>query len=249
MDTVLSLASGLVIGMVLGLLGGGGALMAIPILIYILDFPFRTAIGSSLALVMLGALPAVLLYAKKHQINWLSALWMGISGAFGASLGSHFSAWVPQPVLLGLLIVLMALSAINMLMNKQSSPEVDNSKQNGKWLLGLAGLAIGVLTGLVGVGGGFLLVPALLFFGKLEPRQAIATSLVIIGINAASGAFGYWELLPLDEIAFWLLTAGCLAGGIGGFLLSFRLPQGLLKQGFGFLLLALIILLIVFPPN
>lgn len=249
MEIIISLASGLVIGTVLGLLGGGGALMAIPILIYVLAFPFRAAIGNSLVLVMVGALPAVLLYAQKRQINWLSALWMGISGALGASLGSHFSARVPHPVLLGLLIVLMVLSAINMLRTRPSSPDADKSGQDGKWILGLAGLAIGVLTGMVGVGGGFLLVPALLFFGKLEPRNAIATSLVIIGINAASGALGYWELLPLGESRFWLVTAGCLVGSIGGFWLSFRLPQGMLKQGFAFLLLALIVLLIVFPPN
>lgn len=249
MEIVLSLIGGMVIGAVLGLLGGGGALMAIPVLIYILGFSFRSAIGTSLALVALGALPAAIAYARKQQVDWLSALYMGIGGALGASVGSRFSGWIPQPILLSLLILLMALSAVTMLRPYKSTHPEQNAGVSKKWVLILVGFGVGVLTGLVGVGGGFLLVPALLLFGNLAPRIAIATSLVIIGINAVFGVIGYLDQLPLSQVSFWLLAGGCLAGGVGGFLISFRLPQQLLKKGFGILLIILMVLLVAFPPG
>lgn len=249
METFLPLIGGWVIGTVLGLLGGGGALMAIPVLIYLFDYPFRTAVGSSLVLVALGILPALVLYWRQKQVDWPSALWMGVAGMVGAGVASRFSDLFPQPFLLGLLMVLMAVSAFNLLQGKREEVPEQTAKPARPWALPAAGLAIGVLTGLVGVGGGFLLVPALLFFGGLTARAAIATSLVVIGMNAVSGAVGYLDILPLGEPSFCWLMGGSLLGSGLGFLLNRTLSEQKLKRAFAVLLLALIVLLLVLPPT
>lgn len=241
---------GLMIGTVLGLLGGGGALMAIPVLVYIFHYPFRLAISSGLVLVVLGVLPALILYWRHRQIHWLSALLMGLSGMAGARLSSQLAGLAPTQWLLGLLIVLMLLSALNMLKPAQKERELAPSvRQPHSIALILSGLGIGLLTGLVGVGGGFLLVPALLYFGRLPIRLAIPTSLVIIALNSLSGLSGYWEQLPLQQASFqWLMLAGIL-GSVLGYRLSQKLSTKVVKNAFAVLLLGLIGIMLFFPPH
>jgi uncharacterized membrane protein YfcA len=248
---MLTLFWGVAIGLVLGLLGGGGALVAIPVLIYILHFPFRVAVGSSLALVLVGSLPAILLYWRKKQIDLPAALVMGLGGAAGASLGSRLSVLVPREALLWLLIILMALSAWNMLKPKSrtaSEAPPAEPPARSRLKLALAGFLVGILTGLVGVGGGFLLVPVLLLFGGFNPRVAIATSLLVIGVNAAFGTAGYLDIIPRTEPGFLWLVLGSVLGSISGFWVSFRVSERHLKTGFGLLLIGLILLLVLMPP-
>lgn len=241
---------GLAIGTILGLLGGGGALIAIPVLIYGFHYPFRLAIGSGLVLVVLGVLPALFLYWRQRQIHWLSALIMGAGGMVGARLSSQLGGLVPDTMLLGLLLLLMLISAVNMLKPDQRKSDLDNSKTSPHYVaLILSGLGIGLLTGLIGVGGGFLLVPALLYLGRLSLKLAIPTSLVIIGLNSLSGISGYWSQLPLGQAGFqWLMMSG-LAGSILGYHLSQRLSIQALKRAFAFFLLLLMVVLLVFPPH
>ncbi len=241
----MALLTGLLLGAVLGLLGGGGALVTIPVLLYIFDFPLRTAIASSLLLVMLGALPALSLYAWKRQVKIIPAIVLGGSGVLGAALGSRFSGLFPPMLLYILLLVMMGISA--MLMIRSSGP-LQFKKHIPAFLLVLPGLFIGMLTGLLGVGGGFLIVPALYLLSKMEPRETIATSLVIIAVNAASGVIGYWKILPIDHPVQQMLAFGVIAGSFLGFWLSFRISQKRLKQAFGYLLLVLMGVLIGFPP-
>lgn len=246
-----SIIVGFVIGSILGLLGGGGGLIAIPSLIYLLHFPFRVAVGISLALVSVGAMPSVVLYLLKRQIVWKLVLLMGGTGIVGARLGGFLSAFIPKEATLALLIAMMALSAFKMLKpGGVSVPDADavENKLSGLPLL-LSGFGIGTLTGLVGVGGGFLLVPALTFFGKLDARSAIATSLLIISLNALSGVTGYIDILPLGNSDFWFLGVGTLAGSILGFWANLKLSQQQLKKGFGLLLVFLAGVLLLFPPQ
>jgi len=242
---------GLAIGAVLGLLGGGGALMAIPVLVYVFHYPFRMAVGSGLVLVALGVLPALVLYWRHRQIHWLSAFIMGLSGMLGARLSSQLAGWAPTSWLLGLLIALMLLSAINMLKanhRDRMEPEIlAGSPHYGA--LAAAGLIIGILTGLVGVGGGFLLVPALLYLGRLPLRLAIPSSLVIIGLNALSGMTGYWAQLLVAQASFQWLMLSSVFGSVFGYRLSQRLSSQSIKRAFGVFLLILIGLIWAFPPS
>lgn len=249
MEAMVALLDGLILGVILGLLGGGGSLMAIPVLIYLFHYPFRVAVGSGLVLVTLGVVPALVMYWKMKQVDWLSALVMGGVGMVGASVSSRYSTLIAKEYLLGLLIVLMALSAWNLLKSgEQSEAHSLQEQKPHRWALVIAGLAIGLLTGLVGVGGGFLLVPALLLFGKLSTRQAIATSLVIIGMNALAGSIGYLSLIPFNQPPLLWLIAGSMLGSFLGYHASLKISDRKLRKGFGLLLIALIFLLITVPP-
>jgi uncharacterized membrane protein YfcA len=246
---------GLLIGSVIGLLGGGGALISIPIMLYVFHFPFPVAVGTSLLLVLVGALPSLILYWRKREVDWQSALWMGLSGSLGATLGSQFSAQVPQHILLDLLIALILISVWRLLQPGTApglsgvTPEVTPKTALTQTVPLIAtGFGIGILTGLVGVGGGFLIVPALMMVRHLAPRSAIATSLVVISLNAASGMLGYWEQLPLRQPIVGGLIMATLAGSLLGFQLSFKISQTRLKQGFGLLLLMIAALLFFNPP-
>lgn len=250
MDILFPLICGLGIGVIQGLFGAGGSLLAMPIILYGFQYPFRIAVGSSLALTTIGVLPALFLHWKNKQVDWLSAVLMGLSGMTGAAWASRFSHWVPQQWLFWLLITLMTFSALNMLGFSPLKPNQTEKQQSPphKTLLLPVGFGIGVLSGLVGVGGGFLLVPALLLFGGLPPRQAIATSLAVITANALSGALSYLDILPVQESTLQLLALGSMIGSLIGFWLGLRLHDRHLKTGFGILLLGLIALMILMPP-
>lgn len=245
---ITSLLWGTAIGLVLGLLGGGGALLAIPVLLYAFHFSLRAAIGSSLFLVALGALPAVLLYFRKNEIDLKAVIILGISGAVGAYAGSHMSHTTPQTVLYGMLLVAMAVAALFMLKPRpQNTPDLPSALPHQSLLLVASGLGIGVTTGMLGLGGGFLLIPVLTLVARVPARQAIATSLAIITVNALSGAIGYHASLPFHDSTFQWLSLGMVAGSIVGFKLSYRFSNQQLKQGFGALLLLLIGVMILFP--
>lgn len=247
---ILTLFWGLAIGLILGLLGGGGALVSIPILLYAFHFPFREAVGASLLLVVLGALPSLILYWRQRAVDLPAALWMGLGGTVGAFVGSQFASAIPQIFLMQLLIGLILLSVWRLYrptpVSENINRPVNALSKNLKLLL--AGLAIGVLTGLVGVGGGFLIVPALILFHGSEPRRAIATSLLIICLNAAAGTLGYWATLPWHKPIFYGLMSSTVIGSLLGFALSQKVGSHRLKQGFGLLLLLIAILLLVKPP-
>lgn len=244
---------GITIGLTLGLLGGGGALIAIPVMIYSFHFSFHAAVACSLFLVTLGSLPAVLVYWKQQQVDWHAALLLGIIGGVGAYLSSLFAEQVPDAVLLPLLIAIMLISAyfmLNPLIRDEPSPET-TLKSNKKHLVltFFSGLLVGVLTGLLGVGGGFFLVPLLVLVGKLPPRRAIATSLVIITLNAAFGTLGHLKDIPWHVEHFSTLSALLPLGSVLGVYLSFRLSQVTLKRAFGVLILALAGIMVLQPPH
>lgn len=240
---------GLLIGTVLGLLGGGGALISIPILLYSFHYPLSVAVGTSLLLVSLGATPSLVLYWRNGQVDWLSALWMGTSGAFGAWLGSMLSAHISEMVLMNLLITLILISAWRLFQPSVEALRIHTDKPTFISILSLVliGLGIGILTGVVGVGGGFLIVPALIMIRQLEPRNAIATSLAVIAINAISGAVGYWTRLPFDQPVLYGLMIATFFGSVFGFKLSYKVSQIHLKQGFGILLFIIAAILFLNP--
>jgi uncharacterized membrane protein YfcA len=242
---------GLLIGSVIGLLGGGGALISIPVLLYGFHFSFPVAVGTSLLMVTLGAMPSLLLYWRKQEVDWLSALWMGGFGTLGAWLGSLLSVHISQAFLMNLLIALILFSAWRLFKPSAAALRTHTDKpafMSTVWLI-FIGLGIGVLTGLVGVGGGFLIVPALIIIRQLEPRQAIATSLAVIVLNALSGTVGYWSRLPFDQFALYGLMAATFLGSVLGFKLSYKLSPKHLKQGFAILLLLIAAILFFNPPT
>lgn len=236
---IYALLGAVAIGLVLGLLGSGGSILTVPVLVYLAGQPDKVAIAESLAIV--GAIAAVgsIPYARQKLVDWHSVLYFGVPGILGTYGGAALSKLIPGAVQLALFAVVMILAAVLMIRGKknlEAKSEAPHQRQP-LWLIATEGLIVGVLTGLVGVGGGFLIVPALVLLGGLSMRLAVGTSLLIIAAKSFAGFYKYTEVLAdLGERVDWTLIGVFAAIGIvGSFIgnaLSQRVPQEQLKRGF-----------------
>ncbi|PTA66750.1 sulfite exporter TauE/SafE family protein [Deinococcus arcticus] len=229
------------IGLSLGLLGSGGSILTVPVLVYLVGEPEKLAIAESLAIVggisLIGAIP----YALKRQIDWRSVLWFGLPGVVGTFLGAALSVSLSGVVQLLLFAVVMLLAAIMMFRPANAQPEGQLTHHRSLLKIGAEGLGVGVLTGLVGVGGGFLIIPALVLLGGLPMGLAVGTSLLIIAAKSFVGFAKYVNVLAEQNVSMnWTLILMFTVIGILGSFLGARLGKNLsndsLKKGFaGFL--------------
>ena len=223
------LVLGALIGLVLGLLGGGGAILAVPGLVYVLGVDPHAAIAASLAIVAVGAATGLVSHARSGRVVWVMALQLGLTGAVGAWAGAAAGRLVPGEQLLALLGLFMLLAAFLMVRRRPTDTERPPSP---RWLAPLLGLGLGVVTGFFGVGGGFLIVPALTLGLGLPMRLAIGTSLAVITVNSLAGVAGYLGGGTVD----WPLTLLVSVGAVGGALVGSRLagvaPERQLRRGF-----------------
>ncbi len=230
------------IGLTLGLLGSGGSILTVPVLTYLVGQDEKVAIAGSLAIVGIISAVAVLSQLGKGRIHWRSVLWFGIPGMAGTYLGAWLGGFVPGALQLLVFSGLMALAAWRMLRPVKTEP--GTTADRSTWKIVLDGLAVGALTGFVGVGGGFLIVPALVLLGGLSMPVAVATSLVIIVMKSASGFYKYQQVLEVQQLSLdWQIIGLISALGIVGSLLGTRvkdsLPQDRLQQIFAILLLGM----------
>lgn len=218
---IYSIIYGSVVGLSLGLTGGGGSIFAVPLLVYGLHVGLRRAVAISLAVVGLTALYGAALQARGGRVLWGAGVALGCGGIAAAPLGAWFGARLPEKAGLIAFAALMVFIGIRMLRNGNQAAEVPMSwitcrrEPEGKprfhWRCALklvaAGALTGILSGIFGVGGGFLVVPALLVVAGLDIDQALATSLVGIFLIAASGfAANSAELVSSDiPLALWFL--------------------------------------------
>lgn len=231
------------IGLSLGLIGGGGSILTVPILVYFLGIGPHEAVGMSLAVVGATSLFGSYLHWKKDNVDLRSGLIFGASGIIGALLGSPLTRLVSSDALLLIFGVLMLVVAVSMLWRrKHSADETIRVSHPIKALL--AGFGVGLLTGFLGVGGGFLIVPALVLFGGLGIKKAIGTSLFVIFLNCVAGLIGHLG----QDLFDWGLTATVMAlavgGAVAGTILSHRLAAHSLQRMFAVLVLAVALFLI-----
>lgn len=238
-----ALLGAVAIGLVLGLLGSGGSILTVPVLVYLAHEPDKVAIAESLAIV--GAIAAVgaLPYAKQKLVDWHSVLYFGVPGIIGTYGGAALSKWIPGAIQLALFAVVMILAAGLMIRGKNVDDSAERVRQP-LWLIAAEGLFVGVLTGLVGVGGGFLIVPALVLLGGLSMRLAVGTSLLIIAAKSAAGFYKYTDVLAeAGQAVDWtLIGIFAVIGIVGSFVgnaLSQRVPQAQLKRGFALFLVVM----------
>jgi uncharacterized protein len=229
----------IIIGLSLGLLGSGGSILTVPVLVYLVQEPQKLAIAESLAIVggisLVGAFP----YIFKKQIHWKSVVWFGIPGVAGTYLGAYFSQWLSGGVQLLLFALIMLIAAYTMWRAKDPKAE---SKHHAYWQIVLEGLVVGIVTGLVGVGGGFLIIPALVLLGGLPMRLAVGTSLLIISLKSLVGFYKYVHVLSDYQIngsLIGLFVALGIAGSFAGSYLSQKLPQRVLRKLFAGVLIGL----------
>lgn len=231
--------SGIATGTLLGLLGGGGSIIAVPILIYLLGMHPKAAIGTSLVIVGLASLLAAWSHFRNHSVLVSTALIFGVSGAIGSFAGARLAQYISDVVQLSMFAVVMALVALLMLRHRQPQIDiVDEVKSTSLPVMLFAGLGAGLLTGLLGVGGGFIIVPALTMVLHLPIKKAIGTSLLVIGTNSIVGAISYGSSLNLTlailPFALGTLVAAPIAGRLAHYI-----PQEKLRFSFAISLLAL----------
>jgi uncharacterized membrane protein YfcA len=242
--TLLGAGLALLVGFVLGLLGGGGSVLTVPILIYALHVPVKPAIAMSLIVVGLVAFIGFVGHARQRTVSKRVALIFGPPAVAAAYAGARIARHLPAHVQL-VLFALFGLTGSAMMfrsaMRMSGKPDLVPYEFNGDArtvsLLVLEGIGVGLITGLIGVGGGFLIVPALVFVAKLPMRLAIGTSLLVITMNALSGFLGYVGTVPIDwHLVSWF-TAVAAVGSVAGTLISKQVPQRRLKEVFGVLLI------------
>ena len=224
------------IGLALGLMGGGGAIITVPVLVYVAHVPASQAVGMSLAVVGVTSLVGALLKARQGFIHVRAALWFSGAGIVGALGGAQLTPLVPPRVLLLLFALLMVAVAVGMLLRKEET--LEPLPECRPWRCGLAGLVVGVLTGFLGVGGGFLLVPAMVIFARLPLKVAVGTSLAVIAVNSFAGLAGHWRHLDFNWALTGGFTAAALVGMSAGLLLATRVAVRPLSRAFAWFVLA-----------
>jgi uncharacterized membrane protein YfcA len=242
--TTLGALLALLVGFVLGLLGGGGSVLTVPILIYVLHVPVKPAIAASLCVVGLVSLIGFLAHARQGTVSKRVAIVFGPFAVAAAYAGARLSKFVPAKVQL-ILFALFGLGGSIMMFRgaRKTSARADSSEYHFSndsrtiGLLAVEGALVGLITGLIGVGGGFLIVPALVFVAKLPMRLAVGTSLLVITMNALAGFAGYVGHVAIDWTLIGWFTAVAAVGAIIGTLISKRVPQKRLKEVFAVMLI------------
>jgi len=230
------------IGVSLGLIGGGGSILTVPILVYFLGVEPHEAVGMSLAVVGATSLFGSLLHYKRGNVNFSAGALFGISGTFGAFLGAPLTKLVAPDILLLVFGGLMFVVAVSMLWRKNHSADKIPHRQV-LWKSLAAGFGVGVLTGFLGVGGGFLIVPALVMFGGLAMKEAIGTSLFVIFLNCVAGLIGHASQNHFDWSLTVLVIILAVGGAVFGTIFSNRLAANRLQRMFAYLVLAVSVLL------
>ncbi len=227
----------ILIGLALGTLGGGGSILTVPVLVYVLGFEPKLAIAMSLPVVGTAALVGVVSHWRAGNVRLQTAALFGSVAMIGSYTGARASVWVSGRVQLLILGAVMVAAAVSMIRNAQASTVADESTQAAHpALLLTVGLAVGLLTGLIGIGGGFLIVPALVVLGRVPMKAAVGTSLLVIALNAASGYLGHHGQGDVPWAFVLQFTGVAVVGILAGTALVHHIPTRALKRAFAVLL-------------
>lgn len=246
---LIALLYGLVVGLSLGLTGGGGSIFAVPLLVFGMDLGVRSAVALSLLVVGLTAAYGALLQWRGGGVHWRAGLVLGFGGLIAAPAGSWLGRGMPEALALSLFALLMLVVGWRMwtspsratevplppsrLACPQPADEAGNFQPACALKLLIAGAITGVLSGMFGVGGGFLVVPALLAVARLPVPRALATSLVAIGMISITGfAANAGQLEPADRVPGAWFLLGAALGMTLGTVIKRHLPAKVLSRGF-----------------
>ncbi|MEO6827592.1 MAG: sulfite exporter TauE/SafE family protein [Microbacteriaceae bacterium] len=236
---VIGMLLAVLVGVSLGLLGGGGSILTVPILTYVIGMQPREAIASSLFIVGATSAAGMYRHAKAQRVRWKTGVTFGAASMVGAFGGGITGGYVPGVVLMVLFALMMVIVATAMIRGRKDPSTAAGQAHLRFSRVALYGLLIGFATGLVGAGGGFLIVPALNLLGGLPMAVAIGTSLLVIVMNSFAGFAGYLFSVSLDWPIVLSFTAVAVAGSFFGAKLAGIVPDRLLRKGFGFFVLAM----------
>lgn len=225
------------IGLSLGLMGGGGSILTVPILVYVLKMDPKVSIALSLAIVGLTSIVGVINHFRAGNVELKVAFLFAPFAMVGTFLGAKLSALMSGEVQLILFAVIMLMASVLMIRGRKDQGESENEKKVNIPLLAIQGIVVGIVTGLVGVGGGFLIVPALVLLTGLSMRKSVGTSLLIIAFNSLSGFLGYLDMVTVDWPFLFKFSACSIVGILIGSALVQYVPQRTLKKSFGVFLI------------
>ncbi len=232
----LAVALGVIVGIALGAVGAGGSILTIPLLVYAMGVDVHSATGTSLLIVGASALVGTTFHARSGQVEWPAVVTFSVVGMGAALAGSLLNHRLPGAVILGGLATLMVIVAVRMWQQRKVDASATGTRRG--WLVvAAAGAGVGVLTGLFGVGGGFILVPALALVLGLSMTAAVATSLPIIAFNSAAGLVPYVATDRIDYSIAALFIAGSVAGMALGTTIGKRAGETRLREAFAMLMI------------
>ncbi len=227
------------IGLSLGLLGGGGSILAVPLLVYVAGLPAKEAIATSLLVVGTTSAIAVVPHARAGRVRWRTGLIFGLAGMTGAYAGGRLAAYIPAGMLLAAFALMMLATAAAMIRGRRARTFTPVPDELPVPRVIADGIAVGLITGLVGAGGGFLVVPALVLLGGLPMPAAVGTSLVVIAMNSVAGFLGHLQDVHIDWSLAAAVTASAVLGSLAGGRLSGRIREDVLRRSFGWFVLAM----------
>ncbi len=231
-----------VIGLSLGLLGGGGSILTVPVFVYVLGYDPKLAIAMSLPVVGVTSLVGAVSHGRSGNVSLRTALAFGAVAMLGAFAGARVALLLDGKVQLIILAVVM-LAAATMMFRSPAINETD--ARQSLVVLGLVAVAVGVLTGMVGVGGGFLVVPALVLLGRVPMKSAVGTSLVVIAMNCAAGFAGYIGKVDVPVRFMVRFTVVAVVGILVGTYLVRFVSARTLKRAFAVFLVCMGIFILV----
>ena len=241
---IITFALALVIGVSIGLLGGGGAILAVPVLTYITGLDPAQAIPSSLLIVGVTSAASLIMHALKGRVQWRTGITFGLASMAGAFVGGRLGSSVPAPILMFSFAAVMIAAGTAMVRGRKETVDDEAAKLPVIKIV-ITGAAVGLVSGFVGAGGGFLIVPALALLARLPMKWAVATSLLVTTMQSASGLAGYAVSTPLDWGLALSIAGIAVVGSLLGFWLSSRVPERGLRKGFGIFVLVMAALVVI----
>lgn len=245
----------ILIGVVLGLIGGGGSILTLPVLVYLFGVEPVIATAYSLFIVGLAAVAGTLKNMSQKLVDFKTALIFALPAFIAVYLTRRYLVpALPDPLFsmgtwslskdVGIMVffaIIMVLASVSMIRDRreENDSNADTEPQYNYPLIVLEGFVVGVLTGIVGAGGGFLIIPALVLLAKLPMKKAVATSLLIIAIKSLIGFIGDIQVIEIDWAFLLLFAALSVIGIFAGVRLSQIVPGKKLKKGFGWFVLVM----------
>jgi uncharacterized membrane protein YfcA len=240
---VLGYSLAILIGVSLGLLGGGGAILTVPVLVYVMGLDVKQAVPSSLVIVGLTSLVGMLRHRSAGTLDTRAAITFGPAAILGSLIGTRAALLVSSRLQLAVFAVVLLVAATMMLRPRREALHPRRSRP--RLLILVLGTGVGFLTGFVGVGGGFMYVPALTLLAGLDMKPAVGTSLALITLSSAAGVAGYLGRVQFDWMLVGGFTALALLGVQAGSALVPRVPQERLRQWFAVLLLVMGVVVLI----
>lgn len=234
---IVTVALAVFVGVALGLLGGGGSILTVPLLAYVAGMDAKQAIATSLLVVGVTSAVGAVSHAKAGRVQWRTGLIFGGAGMAGAYLGGVLARFIPGTILLIGFALMMIATAIAMLRGRRNVVATDGTHRLPVGKIVAEGLVVGLVTGLVGAGGGFLVVPALALLGGLPMPIAVGTSLVVIAMKSFAGLSGYLSSVHINWTVALAVTAAAVSGAFIGARLTAKIDPDALRKAFGWFVL------------